>query len=92
MKPVVYILQSLKNERYYIGSTQDIETRLKEHNGGLVKATRHLAPLELKTIISCETIVEARKAEYRLKKYKSRRIIDKVIKDSSLPWQYKTGL
>ncbi|MDP2918981.1 MAG: GIY-YIG nuclease family protein, partial [Dehalococcoidia bacterium] len=30
----VYILQSEKSGRYYIGSTGDIPTRLAQHNAG----------------------------------------------------------
>jgi hypothetical protein len=30
----VYILRSLVNDRYYIGSTKDLERRLKKHNVG----------------------------------------------------------
>ncbi|MEI6479299.1 MAG: GIY-YIG nuclease family protein [bacterium] len=30
----VYILKSLKDGRYYIGSTSDIEKRVERHNHG----------------------------------------------------------
>ena len=30
----VYILQSNKNNKYYVGSTNDVERRLTEHNKG----------------------------------------------------------
>jgi hypothetical protein len=32
MKGYIYILQSLKNQRFYIGSTNDLERRVVEHN------------------------------------------------------------
>ena len=31
----VYVIKSLKNERLYVGSTNDIKRRLKEHNDGV---------------------------------------------------------
>jgi putative endonuclease len=43
----VYILESLKDETYYVGSTQDLESRLKRHNGGRVKYTRPKRPWKL---------------------------------------------
>jgi|GEM_PF-6508817 len=35
MAHFVYILQSLKDFRYYIGETADVESRLSFHNTGL---------------------------------------------------------
>ena len=36
----VYILQSEKDGTYYIGSTQDLDERLKRHNEGRSKYTK----------------------------------------------------
>jgi putative endonuclease len=44
---VVYILKSLKDGRFYYGQTEDLNHRLKLHNSGKVKATRHRRPLIL---------------------------------------------
>ena len=87
-QPGVYILQSKKNGLYYIGSTNDIERRLEEHNQGKSASTRNLTPFKLMTFIKCETLTEAKKAEYRFKKYKRRNIIELVIKDSVFPWNH----
>ena len=78
-QPGVYILQSIKNKSYYIGSTIDINNRFKEHNLGEVVSTRNLVPWELKLFFKTETIKEARQIEYKLKKLKSRKIIEKII-------------
>lgn len=90
-EPGVYILQSSKNERYYIGSTDILQKRLEEHSRGMVKATRFITPLELKAFISCNTLTEARKAEYRLKQYKRRDILKKVVFDKKFPWKLRAG-
>lgn len=82
--PCVYILQSQKNKRYYIGSTINVNRRLHEHNIGKVKATKYLRPLELKFFYPTESIKEARQLEYKLKKLKSRKIIDKIIKNKKI--------
>jgi len=85
----IYILQSLKNSRYYIGSTNEMNRRLVQHNRGHVRATRHIRPLELKVFIEQESLKKARSGELRLKRYKSRIILEKVIADGQLPWKYK---
>ena len=38
----VYILRSLKDKKYYIGSTSNVEARLKFHNAGLQRSTGFL--------------------------------------------------
>jgi len=43
----VYILKSLKDSKLYIGYSNDIDRRLKEHNAGLVDATKRRVPFLL---------------------------------------------
>lgn len=43
----VYILQSKKNRKLYIGHTLDLRKRLKEHNEGKSKSTKPNRPFEL---------------------------------------------
>ena len=43
----VYILQSLKNNKFYIGYTADVIKRLRSHNEGLNKATKPNRPYKL---------------------------------------------
>jgi putative endonuclease len=78
-QPGVYILQSLKNDSYYIGSTEDMKNRFQEHNNSRVKATKFLIPWEIKLFYKTSTIKEARQLEYKIKKLKSRKIIEKII-------------
>lgn len=85
---VVYILQSEKNGRYYVGSTYNIERRISEHNIGKVASTRNIKPWVVKVFVECNSITEARSNEYRLKKYKRRDILEKVIRDKIFPWDY----
>ena len=42
-----YILKSEKDDKYYYGSTENIETRLAKHNRGDVKATKGRRPFIL---------------------------------------------
>mgnify|MGYP002374200562 FL=1 len=43
----VYILKSLKDYRYYYGSTENLESRIEHHNKGKVKSTKHRKPFIL---------------------------------------------
>jgi putative endonuclease len=82
--PFVYILQSLKNNRYYIGSTNDIERRLSEHNNGKSRYTSLTAPFRLVLKQEYSSITLARRIESKLKKLKNRSIIEKIIKDGHI--------
>lgn len=86
--PGVYILRSLKNDRYYIGSTNNFERRLEERNRGLVTATSFIIPLKLVRFIRCESIQIARICEYLLKRYKNKQILSKVVESGIFPWEY----
>jgi len=63
MSGVVYILQSLKDNRTYIGSTSDFTRRLKQHNAGQVKSTKYRTPFKVLFIEEFETLGEARNRE-----------------------------
>jgi putative endonuclease len=75
----VYIIQSLKNGRYYIGSTTDIERRLMEHNLGKSKYTSELLPWKLVFSQNYNNLLMARKIEYWLKKQKDVDFIRRLI-------------
>jgi putative endonuclease len=75
----VYILQSEKNNRYYVGSTNDLVRRLSEHNSGHTESLKNLLPVKL--VFSKEYSVkgEAGRMERHLKKLKSRAILEKIV-------------
>ena len=81
MKGFVYILKSLKNNRFYIGSTTDIRQRELEHKVGKVKATRHILPIKMEFFKEYDNIRLARKIECKLKRLKRKDYIAKIIKD-----------
>jgi putative endonuclease len=85
----VYILRCA-NGRYYIGSSLDPMRRLDEHRAGSVSATRNVQPVELVFAQSFETIALARQIEYRLKKKKSRVIVEKIIQDGTMRFAGKS--
>ena len=77
----VYILFSLKCDRYYIGYSADPEIRLSQrHNKGKVRATRNCAPYVLQAKKGFQLESEARAEEIRLKRMKSRNYLIELIK------------
>lgn len=40
-----YVLQSLKDKKFYTGYTKDIELRFEYHRNGLVESTKNRRPL-----------------------------------------------
>ncbi|MFC1757114.1 GIY-YIG nuclease family protein [Patescibacteria group bacterium] len=63
----VYILKSKKDNNLYVGSTNDLRKRFKEHSSGKVNSTKHRLPLELKYYESYVSEEDARKREHNLK-------------------------
>ena len=66
----VYILKSIKDHKYYIGSTSDIHARLNYHNSGKQRSTRHRIPFELVYQEEYSDRKQAEKREREIKSYK----------------------
>jgi len=75
----VYILQSLKNNRYYVGHTSNIEKRLLQHNSGLTYSTRNHIPWKIVYQKEFNSKSIAQHFELKIKKMKSRQFIEKLI-------------
>ncbi len=75
----VYILYSTKLERYYIGSTEDIAMRLKEHLWEHKGFTSKAKDWELKYSERFTAKTDAINRELLIKKWKSRKMIEKLI-------------
>lgn len=79
MASYCYILFSEKINKYYVGSTIDIERRLMEHNRGKEKFTSAGCPWILVYKESFSELTGARKRERHIKKQKSRKYIEALI-------------
>ena len=77
----VYVLQSVKDEQFYVGFTNDLEKRLREHNLGLVKSTRSRRPLKLIYWEACLNQKDAVNREKYLKTAWGKRYIKNRIKN-----------
>ena len=63
----IYIIHSAKLQRYYVGSTENVEKRLQEHNAGKSKSTRAGLPWALIHTESLATRSEAILQERKIK-------------------------
>ncbi|HEV8513444.1 MAG TPA: GIY-YIG nuclease family protein [Cyclobacteriaceae bacterium] len=67
----VYILQSEKDQSFYIGQTNDLLERLRRHNHGLEKYTSKKVPWKLFWKTEVPSRSDAMRLEKRLKNLKS---------------------
>ncbi len=63
----VYVLLSLKDNRFYTGYTLDLKQRIEQHNLGKVGATRNRRPLKLVYYEACPDQADAVHREKYLK-------------------------
>lgn len=63
----VYAISSLSRKYIYVGMTNDVARRLKEHNNGENRSTKAYAPFVLILKEEYKTRMEARKREVFLK-------------------------
>ncbi len=67
----IYVLQSLKDETFYVGYTKDVTQRLKSHNLGKVRYTKGHLPYKLVYTETYITIGEAKSREKEIKTLKN---------------------
>ncbi|HQP16062.1 MAG TPA: GIY-YIG nuclease family protein, partial [Bacteroidales bacterium] len=77
----VYILKSLKDGRFYIGSTADVEKRLLYHNSGRQRSTKNRIPFVLVYSESFEDKAIALAREKQIKSFKGGRAF-KILMDN----------
>lgn len=77
----IYILKSLKSQKYYIGQTKDIRDRLVYHNKGKNRSTKSDRPWQLVYKERFSSRAEAIKRERYLKSLKKRIYLEKLIKN-----------
>jgi putative endonuclease len=68
----VYILEATESKKYYIGQTENLEGRVKQHNKGRNLSTKAYIPWQLKWWKEVESRSEAIKVERKLKGIKKR--------------------
>lgn len=81
--PLLYILQSESNHRFYIGSTTDLGRRLAEHARNETPSTRNRGPWRLVYQEAYPTLNAARQRERQLKAWKSHKAIANFVVSSN---------
>lgn len=79
MKYIVYVLSSCVAKKSYVGFTDNLARRIKEHNSGKSIYTKRYKPWKLIYTEEFENYVDVRKREKYLKSASGRRIVLKRI-------------
>jgi putative endonuclease len=79
----VYILKSLKDHKYYIGSTANVAERLRFHNAGLQRSTKHRIPFVLVLTEIFSDKASALTREKQIKDYKGGEAFKKLIEGAA---------
>lgn len=77
----LYILK-FDTGRFYIGSTADLERRLKQHSSGHTHSTKRLgSTFTLVFSQELETLQQARRLEHKIKAWKRKEFIEKIVRE-----------
>ena len=86
----VYILWSEKLGKYYIGSTEDIDRRLAEHNDtDNHNWTKTGAPWQLFFVVECNCLLQARGIEQHIKNMRSTKYVQHLKKYTEIVYKLK---
>ena len=77
----VYVLKSLKDGRLYVGHTNNLIRRFKEHNIGLENSTKNRKPFKLLYYEGSNILIDAIKREKSLKTGFGRRYLKNRLSD-----------
>src|SRR3989344_6399286 len=78
MTAFVYILKD-KNSKFYIGSTDNLNRRMRQHLIGHTQTTRIMKDFSLVFSQEYPSLKDARTIEFKLKKLKRKDYIEKII-------------
>ena len=77
----MYVIESLKNGNLYIGYTQDLIKRIKEHNQGLNFFTEKCKPWKCIYYEACLSENDAKRREKYLKTTQGSRLLKRRLKE-----------
>ena len=78
----VYVLLSLKDQKFYTGFTSNLKRRVKEHNCGKTRSTCGRQPLKLVYYEMHLSNNDARRRETYFKTSKGRTTLKQILRDS----------
>jgi putative endonuclease len=77
----VYVLRSVKDRRFYIGSTNDLKERVRLHNSGGVISTKPRRPLELIFYEAYANEYDDKRREIYLKTFKGKNSLRVMLRE-----------
>lgn len=77
----VYVLESLKDNQRYIGYTNNLKDRIKEHENGKSFSTKPRLPVKLIYFEGCLDEIDAKRRERYLKTTQGRRFLGLRLKN-----------
>ncbi len=75
-----YVLQSEKDNKFYVGFTKDLKQRFEQHQKGRVDSTKDRMPLTLIYYEACISQEDATKREKYFKTYHGRMFLRRRLK------------
>ncbi|MBI2515231.1 GIY-YIG nuclease family protein [Candidatus Wolfebacteria bacterium] len=75
-----YVLRSNKDDRNYIGCTNNLRRRIEEHNRGKNFSTKNRTPFQLIYFEACRSEEDAKQREKYLKSTVGRRFLKKRLR------------
>ena len=84
MKGIVYILKSSRCDTFYVGSTNDFDRRLEQHQSGKSKYTSHILPVNVVFKQEFSSLRLARKIEYWIKRQKDKDFLIRIINEGKI--------
>jgi len=83
MKGYVYIFKDQRG-KFYIGSTSNLQRRIKQHFARHTQTTRNMKEAQLVLSQEYADLKAARSIERRIKKLKRKNYIEKMVKDGHI--------
>lgn len=80
----VYVLRSLKDNKFYIGFSEDVSQRVEEHNSGKNISTKNRRPFKLMYYEAHLSKLDALKRERYFKTAKGKTMLKKILENSLL--------
>jgi len=75
-----YVLQSEKDDNFYVGFTKDLKQRFEQHENGRVDSTKDRRPLKLVYFEACLERADATSREKYFKTYRGRMFLKRRLK------------
>jgi putative endonuclease len=88
----VYVLESKKDGKRYIGYTNNLKKRLEEHKNGLSFTTKFMLPFEVIYFEGCKNMADAKRRENYLKTTQGARFLGlRLIQSQRRKMTFGTG-